>query len=122
MIPHLFNGHNRTFFFVGYQDTIEADDKSEVDSVPLPAWRTGDFSQLPALSNGGPGVIYDPATATLENDGFYHRSPFPGNVIPANRLSAVVQAVMKYYPMPNTGAPGAFFNNYQVSGSESSPT
>jgi hypothetical protein len=44
VIPHLFNGHNRSFFFVGYQDTIEADDKSEIDSVPLPAWRTGDFS------------------------------------------------------------------------------
>jgi hypothetical protein len=122
VIPHVFNGHNRTFFFVGYQDTIEADDKSEVDSVPIPAWRTGDFSQLPALSNGGPGAIYDPATATLESDGFYHRSPFPGNIIPANRLSAVAQAVMKYYPMPNTGPAGAFFNNYQVSGSESSPT
>jgi Carboxypeptidase regulatory-like domain len=122
VIPHVFNGHNRTFFFVGYQDTIEADDKSEVDSVPLPAWRSGDFSSLPALSNGSPGVIYDPATATLGTDGFYHRTPFAGNIIPLSRLSAVSQAAMKYYPMPNHGAPGAFFNNYQVSGSESSPT
>jgi hypothetical protein len=122
VIPHVFNGHNRTFFFVGYQDTIEADDKSEIDSVPLPAWRSGDFSSLPALSGGGPGVIYDPATATLGTDGFYHRTPFPGNIIPLSRLSAVSQAAMKYYPMPNYGAPGAFFNNYQVSGSESSPT
>ena len=29
VILHVFNGHNRTFFFVGYQDTIEADDKKK---------------------------------------------------------------------------------------------
>ena len=43
VIPHVFNGHNRSFFFVGYQDTIEADDKSRLIAFPCPLAH-GDFS------------------------------------------------------------------------------
>jgi hypothetical protein len=113
-IPHLYNGRNRSFFFVGFQDQIQSQNVSETDSVPLPAWRTGNFSSLNT-------TIYDPATATLGSDGFYHRSPFPGNIIPPSRFSAVALAAMTFYPQPNTGAANAFFNNYTVTGAQSSP-
>jgi hypothetical protein len=38
-----------------------------------------------------------------------NRAPFPGNIIPANRISPVAQAVMKYMPLPNTQLPGQRF-------------
>ncbi len=59
-------------------------------TVPLPEWRSGDFSNL-RNSNGQPIVIYDPATTRPDpnNPGSFIRDPFPGNIIPQNRISAV---------------------------------
>jgi hypothetical protein len=38
---------------------------------------------------------------------------FPGNVIPASRISPVSKAIQDYiFPLPNTGAPGALTNNW----------
>jgi hypothetical protein len=61
--------------------------------------RTGDFSQSTGAQ--GPVTIYDPLT----------RSPFPGNVIPANRLDPASVKLLSYYPNPN--APGYRYN-YQA--------
>ena len=64
-------------------------------AVPTEAMRNGDFSQLlgtnPFYST--PQVIRDPLTGL----------PFPGNIIPANRLSANGIALMKLYPSPTPG-------------------
>jgi len=64
-------------------------------TVPTAAMRNGDFSQLlganPFYSD--PQLIRDPLTGL----------PFPGNVIPANRLSPNGIALMKLYPMPTPG-------------------
>jgi hypothetical protein len=122
VIPHLYNGKNRSFFFIGFQDQIQSSDSTVIASVPLAAWRTGNFSQLPPLSNGNPGVIYDPYTAQLGSDGFYHRTPYPGDIIPTAELSKVALAAIQYYPLPNTGGPNAFFNNYQATGTQLNPS
>src|SRR5215469_1808516 len=45
--------------------------------------------------------------------------PFPGNMIPANRINPVAAAMLQYIPMPNTGGnPITLLNNYQISASE----
>ena len=41
-------------------------------------------------------IIYDPTTTP--------RTPFPGNVIPANRLSPIARQLAALYPRPTTGA------------------
>ncbi len=87
---------SKTFFMGSYErlqdDTIEA----FTGSVPTERMRSGDFSELLAA-----GVqIYDPATARLVN-GVVVRDPFPGNVIPQNRIDPVAARVLQYYPMPN---------------------
>ena len=56
--------------------------------------KNGDFSALPT-------VIYDPTSLHLVN-GVLTRNPFPGNIIPANQISAVGQNVLALYPNPNT--------------------
>ena len=48
--------------------------------------------------------------------------PFPGNIIPANRISAVGRALAQYWPLPNTAPSNAFTqaSNYVLSGAQPS--
>ena len=55
--------------------------------MPTEAQRNGDFSAL--LSQGI--VIYDPLTAVRRADGRVERQPFPGNVIPSDRISPIAR-------------------------------
>ena len=64
-------------------------------TVPTVKMRNGDFSELlgPNQFYSTPQVIRDPLTG----------QPFPGNIIPANRLSPNGIALMKLYPEPTPG-------------------
>ncbi|MBV9083902.1 MAG: TonB-dependent receptor [Acidobacteriaceae bacterium] len=111
VIPKLYNGHNKTFFFADYEGLRQATPSNLQDTVPTLLERTGDFSQTFAPS-GAKVIIYDPTTTVKQGNG-YVRAPFAGNVIPANRIDPVARNVMKYYPLPNgTGDPITHANNY----------
>jgi hypothetical protein len=108
--PIVLDRSKHSFFFFAYEKSQESNAASETDTVPQPQWATGDFSDLiPAgyNCNAAPikGCIYDPNAVALVG-GNYVRQAFPGNIIPANRLSAVGVNVMKYYPAPNFGTFG----------------
>jgi trimeric autotransporter adhesin len=82
---------NKTFFW----GSIEGYKTKTIDDavVRAPSAReiSGDFSQS--------GVtIFDPLTTRRNPDGSYTRTPFPGNIIPANRISPVAKAMQKYWP------------------------
>ncbi len=97
-IPKLYNGKNRTFFMYGYEwYANDAPSDGGIFTVPTPKERQGDFSDL--LRLGAQYQIYDPATGTLAN-GRINRQPFSGNIVPANRISAVAKNIMSYYPAP----------------------
>ena len=49
-------------------------------------------------------TIYDPATGRDVN-GVWTRDPFPGNIIPADRINPTARAIMKYFPDPNNTDP-----------------
>ena len=111
VIPKLYDGHDKSFFFFGFQGYDQTNAANATDTVPLPAFRTGDFSALGSL-------IYDPSTVQLNpSTGQYTRSPFPNNQIPANRFDPVAVKAMSYFPQPNAGAPGAQTNNFVAVGS-----
>jgi hypothetical protein len=84
---------NKTFFwgtFEGYKTNTRSE---QVVIAPTARELNGDFSQS--------GVtIYDPLTTVQNPDGSYRRTPFPGNVIPANRMSPVATAIKPYWPNP----------------------
>jgi Carboxypeptidase regulatory-like domain len=87
---------NKIFFFADYQGTRYNAPGTEVLSVAPAAWRNGDFS-------GVSTVIRDPLTG----------QPFPGNVIPANRISPVARAILAdtaRYPLPNRSVSGVSGN------------
>jgi len=70
-------------------------------SIPTAAQRTGDFSALPA-------VIYDPATYGCVG-AICSKQPFAGNLIPANRISAVSKSFQSYMVAPSNPN---LLNNY----------
>ena len=89
-----YSGADKTFFFVNYEGLRQESGAVSTLTVPLPEWRTGDFSNL-RNSNGQPIILYDPATTRPDpnNPGSFIRDPFPGNTIPQNRISGVARAL-----------------------------
>jgi hypothetical protein len=77
----------RTFFFASYEGMRERQGLVFNNTVPTAAMRAGDYS---ASSR----IIHDPLT----------QQPFPGNVIPASRLSPQGLAFAALVPDPNTPA------------------
>src|SRR3954447_13570794 len=99
--------HNKLFVFGDYQATRIRNPLNWVSKVPLLPERTGDFS-----ASYEP-IIVDPNTGL----------PFPGNVIPTNRIDPISQAFMKLYPNPNQAVeapnPPNVGNNFIISPNES---
>ncbi len=103
-VPKLLDGRNRLFFMAAYEGLRERSAGGDSAIVPTAAMRSGDFSALPI-------TLYDPLTTRTVN-GQIVRDAFPGNRIPANRISAVATNVLKYVPMPNFGSGGYGNDNY----------
>jgi len=91
----------RTFFWDAMEGYSALDSRSSTIRVPTARERAGDFSQ--SVNAAGQLVtIYDPLTThTDPASGRLVRDPFPGNVIPADRLSRVARNVLQYYPLPS---------------------
>ncbi len=116
LIPKVYNGRNKTFFFTNIEWNPTATPDAITASVPTAAMRAGNFSGLVDQS-GHPITVYDPATTTLApgSTTVYTRSPFPNNTIPASRMSnPVVQKVLSYYPAPNAPGIEGIYNNFQA--------
>ena len=108
---------DKTFFFVDFEDSRQSAGTSITSTVPqnLASYIAGDFSGLgvPVYDplTVHPGTYIDPSTGATVTG--YVRDQFPGNVIPADRLSPIAQKVLGYYPAPQSTAAT---NNYVNSG------
>ncbi|HTD96457.1 MAG TPA: hypothetical protein VK627_05990, partial [Edaphobacter sp.] len=102
-LPKLYNGHDRTFFFFGYEQWHQRSATLNRASVPTAQQRAGDFSQtFTATNTTTPIPVYDPAsTAANPGGNGFVRKPFAGNVVPMSRLDPVALNVLKYMPLPN---------------------
>ena len=91
---------NRTFFMADFAGLYENRGITTVNTVPTAATRAGDFSDYRDRS-GNLIPIYDPLTTRPNPNGTgVVRDPFPGNVIPADRLNQVGLNVASIYPLP----------------------
>jgi hypothetical protein len=94
-IPKIYNGHNKTFFFVNFdQFHIRGGQLTGLNTVPTPPMLQGNFSQWP-------GPIYDPRSTQIAADGTATRTPFPGNVIPQSAFSSVTSKMLGFIPGSN---------------------
>ncbi len=99
LLPKIYNGKNRTFFFGSYSGFRLRGGSPTRGTVTLPTVRMkqGDFSQL--LANGV--QIYDPATTRTDGSGSFVRDPFAGNRIPASQISPVASRLLPFIPNPD---------------------
>jgi hypothetical protein len=88
VVPRLYDGRNKLFWMFSYERTRRRQAVTTTTLVPTLQERAGDFSAVPA-------TIVDPVT----------KIPFPGNVIPATRISPVGAALARLYPVPNNADP-----------------
>jgi outer membrane receptor protein involved in Fe transport len=108
MLPRVYNGRNRSFFFMNYEGTRVRRGRTGQASVPTVEQRSGDFNPLRFRNNQ---AIYDPATTRPNPAGAgFIRDPFAGNRIPAARIADFAKTVLSFYPQPNSAA--ATGNNY----------
>jgi hypothetical protein len=113
-IPKRFNtSKQKLFFFFSIEDDPNVVPNSVRNyTVPTALERQGDFSQS-VNSKGALISVKDPTTG----------QPFPGNIIPANRIDANSSKLLSVFPLPNAlnTAVTGFAYNFQISGSEKEP-
>jgi hypothetical protein len=141
VIPHLYDGKDKTFFTLQWEQAYETlpSTSASINSIPNPQWLTGNFTGAQFLytyQNSGvnpcgtgiiqclqPLIVYDPLSPLtavvdpLDGKTKMAHSAFPGNIIPQNRLDptglAIAQAYAGITPNYNPG-PGysPYSNNY----------
>jgi hypothetical protein len=134
VIPRIYNGKNRTFFFLDYEGTRIRQGVPYVATVPTAGERNSGYTDLSDLIAGQSGTrtdllgrttpvgtVFDPATTRGVTAGQvdpltglvatatgYVREPFTGNQIPAARLDSNAIKLLNLYPVPKS--PGLFGN------------
>lgn len=106
LIPKILkkDGRVRLFYLGSFENYREGTPNPLIISYPDADMRSGDFSKL-VNASGQPITIYDPFDYSLDGNGNPVRKAFPGNKIPASRISPIASAVTKYMPAPNRLAP-----------------
>jgi len=128
VIPKLYNGRNKTFFFFAGEPRYQSDRAQQAATVPTDAMRTGDFSNLVKLAGQNAYVPRSlmsqfPASAFLPNDNtnIYNQfiqvgnqfviaplatgatyPQFEGNVIPKSMIDPTAVKLFQYVPRANT--------------------
>jgi hypothetical protein len=84
-IPKVYDGKNKTFFFVNYEGLIQASPYNLTSTVPYGSYAEGNFSASPTK-------VYDPTT----------RAPFPGNTLPPSLIDPAALKILGLVPAPNS--------------------
>lgn len=94
VLPKLYNGRNKTFFFGSYEKMNQIGQATSIVSVLTPGMETGNFN-IPGIPQ-----LYDPSTG----------APYPNNQITPSELNTAQAAIAKKYEAymvaPNTNLTG----------------
>ena len=94
-IPKVYDGRNKTFFFFNWEEINDHGVSTPTANVPTALQKSGDFSQTFTSANALIR-IYDPQTTIADpaqKSGF-SRSPFPGNMVPQNRIDPIMKKII----------------------------
>ncbi len=124
VIPKLFNGKNKLFFFFSYNafKDVKTEDASSINrTIPTSAQRNGDFSQLLTVPNNPVQFqLHDPLSVRPDpaRAGQFIRDPFAGNIVPRNRIqNPMAAAYLRLLPNANNdNANPESRNNYLAVG------
>lgn len=105
IIPKLYNGKDRTFWFFNYEGRIQRQSTTASYTVPTAAMRQGDMSGL-IDSQGRLQTLYDPWTTNTTPQN-WSRQPFSYggklNAIDPARMSPVAKYMFDQIPLPTDG-------------------
>ena len=110
LIPRVINGTNKLFMFANYSyghddfNGKSATNRTIPRSDPGHNHLAGDFSDLLLLPNPAQYLIYDPLTTRPDPNRAGHviRTPFPNNIIPADRITnPLYKLYTGFLPSPN---------------------
>ena len=139
VIPKLYNGHDKTFFFFEYTQFSWRPSSNNASLTTMPnAYRMGNFTQalgaqLTDPSSGGlvydllgrpvySGEIYDPTSTTPVVSGgvtYQVRNPYPNNTIPTANFDSVANTLLPYFPTAtNNGINNNFFRQQSTKNDE----
>ncbi len=104
-IPHIYDGSDKTFFYINFGGTWSRTPVDEFSTVPTLAERNGDFSADNVQLYNPLSNLTDPRTL-MTNAGCYQAtpsSPLPpvGTCIPTSMISTQSSNLLAYIPMPN---------------------
>jgi hypothetical protein len=118
IIPKLYHGQNKTFFFGAYQGFRYNQRSNSNLLVPTEAQLNGDLSTL-VDSNGHEIPIYNPYSTTQDpnHPGQFIRDRFPNNQIPSSLIDQRMVALAHFmYPTA-----GPLFNNNTANAVDTTP-
>jgi len=92
---------DRLHFFFSYENNNDKRSSTRTSFVPTQAEKNGDFS-APGLAGCSDPKPIDPLTG----------QPFPGNIIPSNRIDPGGKLMMQLMSLPNTTPSGGSCNNF----------
>jgi hypothetical protein len=100
-IPHVYEGHQKMFFFVNYDRTLQKNPQTVTSTIPNAAKRAGDFT-------GAQPVFMPGGTTTAQ---------FANNKIPSSMIDPAAAKILALLPLPNSpgtfdAANNRFTNNY----------
>ncbi len=104
VFPHLYNGHNKTFFYGAYEGWRHPAQKTLNEVVPSTLMKSGDFSNYVEPDGNGGNLftgLRDPYTGANY-----------GTTLPSGAISQIAASTLKqFYPDPNIGDPTAYTDN-----------
>lgn len=103
-IPHLYNGHDRTFGHYSQEWYKQNNENTNVSTVPTALEKTGNFSDFVDGNTGALIPIYVPPGVSC--GGLTPGEQFPGNVIPAACISPTSATLLQYLPNPDRPGSG----------------
>jgi hypothetical protein len=127
-IPHVYDGHNKAFWFFDWEGFKTGVAATTTETVPTAAEVNGNMTLLPVGTNANnttsAPTVYDPLTTCLIQAGcpatagtttganYGDRLPFAGNIIPTARINTVAQNYINlFYPITAVGT-NNLTNNY----------
>jgi len=93
-IPKIYNGGDKTFFFISYNGLRSTDPYDAFSTVPTLAERNGNFSSTLVRSGPkarSPVTIINPLTGL----------PFVGGIIPQSQINPAARGLLQFIPAPN---------------------
>jgi len=102
VIPHLYNGQNKSFFFADYEGFRLPRTKTIENTVPTPAMKSGDLGFLCSQSKGNFNAagICSVAAGQLYNP--FNGQPYTNDVV--TNINPAATAFLGFYPNPNVGS------------------